>query len=103
MRRTKPIHHVGIRDAAIYGLAEVLKNQGYKVSGSDIKASNTTAQLEENGIKVYIGHTANNIKGANVIVVSTAIDKENPEIKTAIESRIPVVRRAEMLGELMRY
>ncbi|MCP5815819.1 Mur ligase domain-containing protein, partial [Klebsiella pneumoniae] len=75
----------------------------YKVSGSDIKASNTTAQLEANGIKVYIGHTANNIKGANVIVVSTAIDKENPEIKTAIENRIPVVRRAEMLGELMRY
>src|SRR5690606_30921944 len=65
--------------------------------------SNTTAQLEANGIKVYIGHTANNIKGANVIVVSTAIDKENPEIKTAIENRIPVVRRAEMLGALMRY
>ncbi|MDM1319868.1 UDP-N-acetylmuramate--L-alanine ligase, partial [Empedobacter falsenii] len=103
MRRIKHIHFVGIGGAGMCGIAEVLKNQGYKVSGSDIKASNTTAQLEENGIKVYIGHTANNIKGANVIVVSTAIDKENPEIKTAIESRIPVVRRAEMLGELMRY
>ena len=103
MRRIKHIHFVGIGGAGMCGIAEVLKNQGYKVSGSDIKASNTTAQLEANGIKVYIGHTANNIKGANVIVVSTAIDKENPEIKTAIENRIPVVRRAEMLGELMRY
>ena len=80
-----------------------LKNQGYSVSGSDIKASKTTAQLEENGIKVYIGHAAENIQGADVIVVSTAIDQENPEIKTAIETRTPVVRRAEMLGELMRY
>ena len=84
-------------------IAEVLKNQGYKVSGSDIKASKTTAQLEENGIKVYIGHAAENIKNANVLVVSTAIDTENLEIKAAIENRIPVVRRAEMLGELMRY
>jgi len=103
MRRIKHIHFVGIGGAGMCGIAEVLKNQGYKVSGSDIKASKTTAQLEANGIKVYIGHTANNIKGANVIVVSTAIDQENPEIKTAIENRIPVVRRAEMLGELMRY
>jgi len=103
MRRIKHIHFVGIGGAGMCGIAEVLKNQGYKVSGSDIKASKTTAQLEENGIKVYIGHAAENIQGANVIVVSTAIDPENPEIKTAIEKRIPVVRRAEMLGELMRY
>src|SRR5690606_1271046 len=103
MRRIKHIHFVGIGGAGMCGITIVLKNQSYKVSGSDINASKTTAQLEENGIKDYIGHTANNIKGANVIVVSTAIDKENPEIKTAIESRIPVVRRAEMLGELMRY
>ena len=103
MRRIKHIHFVGIGGAGMCGIAEVLKNQGYKVSGSDIKASKTTAQLEENGIKVYIGHAAENIKGANVLVVSTAIDTENLEIKTAIETRIPVVRRAEMLGELMRY
>src|SRR5690606_41888548 len=103
MRRIKHIHFVGIGGAGMCGIAEVLKNQGYKVSGSDNKASNTTAQLEANGIEVYIGHTAKNIKGANLIVVSTAIDKENPEITTAIESRIRVVRRAEMLGELMRY
>jgi UDP-N-acetylmuramate--alanine ligase len=103
MRRIKHIHFVGIGGAGMCGIAEVLKNQGYSVSGSDIKASKTTAQLEENGIKVYIGHAAENIQGADVIVVSTAIDQENPEIKTAIETRTPVVRRAEMLGELMRY
>lgn len=103
MRRIKHIHFVGIGGAGMCGIAEVLKNQGYKVSGSDIKASKTTAQLEENGIKVFIGHAVENIKGANVLVVSTAIDTENLEIKTAIETRIPVVRRAEMLGELMRY
>ena len=103
MRRIKHIHFVGIGGAGMCGIAEVLKNQGYKVSGSDIKASKTTAQLEENGIKVHIGHRSENIQGANVLVVSTAIDAENPEIKTAIDTRIPVVRRAEMLGELMRY
>ena len=103
MRRIKHIHFVGIGGAGMCGIAEVLKNQGYKVSGSDIKASKTTVQLEEKGIKVYIGHTEENIKGANVLVVSTAIDTENLEIKAAIEHRIPVVRRAEMLGELMRY
>ena len=103
MRRIKHIHFVGIGGAGMCGIAEVLKNQGYKVSGSDIKASKTTAQLEENGIKVYIGHAAENIKGANVLVVSTAIDTENLEIKTAIDTRIPVVLRAEMLGKVMRY
>ena len=103
MRRIKHIHFVGVGGAGMCGIAEVLKNQGYKVSGSDIKASKTTVQLEENGIKVFIGHTADNIKGANVLVVSTAIDPENLEVKAAIENRIPVVRRAEMLGELMRY
>lgn len=103
MRRIKHIHFVGIGGAGMCGIAEVLKNQGYKVSGSDIKASKTTAHLEEKGIKVYIGHSEANIEGANVIVVSTAIDHANPEVKAALEKRIPVVRRAEMLGELMRY
>lgn len=103
MRRIKHIHFVGIGGAGMCGIAEVLKNQGYQVSGSDIKASKTTAQLESNGIKVFIGHHADNIQAANVLVVSTAIDPENPEIKAALDSRTPVVRRAEMLGELMRY
>lgn len=103
MRRIKHIHFVGIGGAGMCGIAEVLKNQGYRVSGSDIKKSKTTAHLEANGIKVYIGHAVENIKDANVIVVSTAIDVENLEVKAAIEQRIPIVRRAEMLGELMRY
>lgn len=103
MRRIKHIHFVGIGGAGMCGIAEVLKNQGYCVSGSDIKVSKTTTHLEANGIKVYIGHAVENIKNANVIVVSTAIDVENIEVKTAIEQRIPIVRRAEMLGELMRY
>jgi UDP-N-acetylmuramate--alanine ligase len=103
MRRIKQIHFVGIGGAGMCGIAEVLKNQGYQVSGSDIKASKTTQQLQDNGIKVFIGHDAAHIAHANVLVVSTAIDPENPEIKAALETRIPVVRRAEMLGELMRY
>ncbi|KAF7276195.1 hypothetical protein GWI33_010830, partial [Rhynchophorus ferrugineus] len=103
MRRIKHIHFVGIGGAGMCGIAEVLQNQGYKISGSDIKASKTTAQLEQKGIKVYIGHDAKNIEDADVLVVSTAIDHDNPEIKAAMETRIPVVRRAEMLGELMRY
>ncbi len=103
MRRIQHIHFVGIGGAGMCGIAEVLKNQGYNVSGSDIKASKTTAQLEENGIQVFLGHAAENIQGADVLVVSTAIDPENPEVKAALDTRVPVVRRAEMLGELMRY
>ncbi len=103
MRRIQHLHFVGIGGAGMCGIAEVLKNQGYTVTGSDIKASKTTTRLEEHGVHVFIGHHEHNIHGANVLVVSTAIDPENPEIKAALEQRIPVVRRAQMLGELMRY
>lgn len=103
MRRIKHIHFVGIGGAGMCGIAEVLKNQGYEVSGSDLKASKTTAHLEQKNIRVFIGHHASNIEQADVVVVSTAIDEHNAEIKAALEKRIPVVRRAEMLGELMRY
>lgn len=103
MRRIKHIHFIGIGGAGMCGIAEVLKNQGYSISGSDIKTSSTTQTLEEKGIQVFIGHAADNIVDADVIVVSTAIDRDNPEVKAALERRIPVVRRAEMLGELMRY
>lgn len=103
MRRIKHIHFIGIGGAGMCGIAEVLKNQGYSISGSDIKTSSTTQTLEEKGIQVFIGHAADNIVDADVIVVSTAIDQDNPEVKAALERRIPVVRRAEMLGELMRY
>lgn len=103
MRRIGRIHFVGIGGAGMCGIAEVLKNQGYDVSGSDLKTSENTARLEAMGVKVFIGHDAANIEGANVLVVSTAIDHENPEIKAAIQKHIPLVKRAEMLGELMRY
>jgi UDP-N-acetylmuramate--alanine ligase len=103
MRRIRHIHFVGIGGAGMCGIAEVLKNQGYDISGSDLKPSKTTERLNEQGITVHFGHQASNIEGADVLVVSTAIDRENPEIRQAISQRIPVVRRAEMLGELMRY
>lgn len=103
MRRTQRIHFVGIGGAGMCGIAEVLVNQGYQVSGSDLKESAVTAQLENCGVDVCVGHAAEHAKGADVVVVSTAIDHDNPEIIWAREHRVPVVRRAEMLAELMRF
>jgi UDP-N-acetylmuramate--alanine ligase len=103
MRRIRCIHFVGIGGAGMCGIAEVLLNQGYQISGSDLKQSNVTERLVSLGAKVYIGHQESNIAEADVLVVSTAIDESNPEIKSALENRIPVVRRAEMLAELMRF
>lgn len=103
MHKVKRIHFVGIGGAGMCGIAEVLLNEGYSVSGSDIAVSKVTKRLEDLGIEVFIGHRAENIEGASVVVVSSAIHQGNPEVSAAIEKRIPVVRRAEMLGELMRY
>ena len=103
MRRIRRIHFVGIGGTGMCGIAEVLLNQGYDISGSDIRESPVTARLVAQGADVFIGHRAENVAGASVIVVSSAIDPSNPEIATAIENRIPVVRRAEMLAELMRF
>ena len=103
MHKVKRIHFVGIGGAGMCGIAEVLRNEGYSVSGSDIAASKVTKRLEDLGIDVFIGHRAENIEGASVVVVSSAIHQGNPEVNAAVEKRIPVVRRAEMLGELMRY
>ena len=103
MRRIRRIHFIGIGGAGMSGIAEVLINQGYEISGSDIKASSVTERLVKKGATVFIGHTAENIKGADVIVNSSAVNSSNPEIIYARELRIPIVRRAEMLGELMRY
>lgn len=103
MRRINTVHFVGIGGAGMCGIAEVLANQGYAVTGSDIKQSPVTKRLESLGITVFIGHDSKNIQNADVIVVSSAIDKTNPEIQTALQARLPVVRRADMLGELMRY
>lgn len=103
MRRINRVHFIGIGGAGMCGIAEVLRNHGYEISGSDIKASETTRRLESLGARIFIGHTAENVRGVDVVVVSTAIDVSNPEVAAAREARVPVVRRAEMLGELMRY
>src|SRR3984893_3246881 len=103
MRRINTIHFVGIGGSGMGGIAEVLINLGYAVQGSDLKANAVTTHLAKIGAKVAIGHVAANIAGADVVVVSGAIARGNPEVDAAVEQRIPVVARAEMLGELMRF
>lgn len=103
MRKITHIHLVGIGGVGMGGIAEVLINLGYQVQGSDLKESRVTRRLAKQGAHIYIGHQAENIAGADVVVVSSAIDVGNPETAAAREQRIPVVRRAEMLAELMRF
>ncbi len=103
MRRIRNMHFVGIGGAGMSGIAEVFHNLGYRVRGSDIQQSAMVRHLRSIGIEVMIGHAAEHIGDAHVVVVSTAIDEQNPEIIAAREARIPVVRRAEMLAELMRF
>ncbi|MGL4751400.1 MAG: UDP-N-acetylmuramate--L-alanine ligase [Aeromonadaceae bacterium] len=103
MRRVRRIHFIGIGGAGMGGIAEVLANEGYQISGSDIAANRVTQRLADLGATIFIGHEASHVAGASVVVVSTAIHADNPEIMAAREQRIPVVRRAEMLAELMRY
>ena len=103
MRRVERIHFVGIGGAGMSGIAEVLVNEGYRISGSDIAPNAVTNRLTEKGADIFFGHAAENVYGASVVVASTAINKQNPELLAATELRIPVVRRAEMLAELMRY
>jgi UDP-N-acetylmuramate--alanine ligase len=103
MRRIRRIHFVGIGGAGMCGIAEVLLNLGYDVSGSDLKASAVTERLETFGAQIFIGHRAENAEQADVLVVSSAVNTSNPEVASALERRIPVVPRAEMLAELMRY
>ncbi len=103
MRHIHAIHFVGIGGSGMCGIAEVLVNLGYSVQGSDIKAGDATRRLEKLGAKVMIGHRAGNIAGADVVVVSSAVNQQNPEVAQALAQRIPVVKRAEMLGELMRF
>lgn len=103
MRRIRKIHFVGIGGVGMCGIAEVLLNQGYDISGSDIKASAVTQRLEDFGASIFIGHRSENVLGVDVVVVSSAIHPENPELVWALAHRIPVVPRAEMLAELMRF
>jgi UDP-N-acetylmuramate--alanine ligase len=103
MRRVSLIHLIGIGGAGMGGIAEVLVNLGYAVQGSDLRANAVTARLAKMGVRIFIGHAAGQVAGASVVVVSSAVQPGNPELLAALESRIPVVRRAEMLGELMRF
>jgi UDP-N-acetylmuramate--alanine ligase len=103
MRRIQRIHFVGIGGSGMSGIAEVLLNQGYQISGSDINLSATVKRLKSAGVEVFLGHSKNNIEAVDVIVKSSAVTWDNPEIESARELGIPVVRRAEMLAELMRY
>lgn len=103
MRRIHCIHFVGIGGVGMSGIAEVLINLGYDVQGSDLKRNAVMRRLERLGAKIMIGHAAANVGAADVIVVSSAIRHDNPELIEAHARRIPVVQRAEMLGELMRF
>jgi UDP-N-acetylmuramate--alanine ligase len=103
MRRIHRIHFVGIGGAGMGGIAEVLLNLGYAVQGSDLKENAVTRQLVRLGATVHVGHDAANVAGADVVVVSTAVPADNPELLAAREARVPVVQRAEMLAELMRF
>lgn len=103
MRRIRNIHFTGIGGAGMSGIAEVFHNLGYRISGTDIAENAMVRHLRDLGIEIAIGHRSENIADAHVVVVSTAIAEDNPEIEAAREKRIPVVRRAEMLAELMRF
>ncbi|HST52233.1 MAG TPA: Mur ligase domain-containing protein, partial [Pyrinomonadaceae bacterium] len=101
-RRIQHVHFVGVGGIGMSGIAEVLLNMGFQVSGSDLRRSDVTARLETLGAKIYEGHAAENIGGAHVVVRSTAVRDDNPEVVEARRHSVPVIPRAEMLGELMR-
>ena len=101
--KLKNIHFIGIGGAGMSGIAEVLINLGYQVSGSDMRTSKVTQRLQAQGATIYIGHAAENIKGTDVIVTSTAVQQDNLEVLAAREQRIPIIPRAEMLAEIMRF
>ncbi len=103
MRRIHRIHFVGIGGSGMSGIAEVLLNLGYEVQGSDLRANPVTERLVKLGARVLIGHRGENVGTADVVVISSAVSQQNPEVVRALERRIPVVPRAEMLGELMRF
>ena len=101
--RVKNIHFVGVGGSGMSGIAEVLVNLGYNVSGSDIADGPVPERLRNAGVNLVIGHHVDNIADSDVVVVSSAIDESNPEVNGALEAGIPVIPRAEMLGELMRF
>ena len=102
-RRIRRIHFVGIGGSGMSGIAEVLLNLGYAIQGSDLKANAVTARLAALGAQIYLGHSAENVAQADVVVVSSAVATDNPEVVAAYAARVPVVQRAQMLAELMRF
>ncbi len=102
MKTVKNIHFVGIGGIGMSGIAEILLNQGFIISGSDLNKSEVTDRLESLGIKVYEGHSPDNLKEADVVVYSSAVVLDNPEVKEAVARKIPVIKRSEMLAECMR-
>jgi UDP-N-acetylmuramate--alanine ligase len=103
MGRVRRLHFIGVGGSGMSGIAELMANLGYEVAGSDLRESETIARLRQHGVQVHIGHRAEHVQDADAVVVSTAIDERNPEVAEARALRIPVVRRAEMLAELMRF
>ncbi len=103
MRRIHCVHFVGIGGSGMSGIAEVMLSLGYAVQGSDLKRNKQTQRLEDQGATIFIGHAADNIRDADAVVVSSAVDETNPEVAAAREQLMPVVSRAEMLAELMRF
>lgn len=103
MQRVQHIHFVGIGGSGMCGIAEILASEGYKISGSDLTLNIMMQKLISIGVKIFLGHRPENIKEASVVVVSSAIDNDNPEIKEATAIRTPIIKRAEMLAELMRF
>ena len=103
MRRVQQMHFIGIGGAGMSGIAEILLNEGYQISGSDIADGLVTQRLTQAGAKIYIGHAEEHIEGASVVVVSSAIKDDNPELVAAKQKRIPVIQRAQMLAEIMRF
>jgi len=103
MRRIHCVHFVGIGGSGMSGIAEVMLSLGYRIQGSDIKPNKQSRRLEKLGATVFIGHAADNIRDADAVVVSSAVDETNPEVAAAREQLMPVVQRAEMLAELMRF
>ncbi|MCG6965173.1 MAG: UDP-N-acetylmuramate--L-alanine ligase [Chromatiaceae bacterium] len=103
MGRMRRLHFVGIGGAGMNGIAQVMLNLGYEVSGTDIKQNAATQRLAEQGATVHIGHAAEHLAEADAVVISSAVNEDNPEVRAARERRIPVVPRAEMLAEIMRF
>ena len=101
-RRIQHVHFVGIGGIGMSGIAEVLVNLGFRVSGSDLKRSNVTDRLQQMGVEFFEGHSAENVGRPHVVVRSTAVRDDNPEVVEANRRAIPVIPRAEMLAELMR-